>query len=183
MRLMAVQSSIELQTFPIPNRLAVPSPIRSEGSCATFVTASEGLEPKDDCEVEGSVDPGEVDQSPWLRGEPAPFVGAQFGQAGPANGSPPSHAPRGRERVRSGAGNPNSENKPDSHNRAITSVQTQHVADTPPTSSQPIQTTLGTDVLPPSDQTSRRTSVASSATACTATVRSALKVCRSPRTI
>ena len=102
-RATAAQAAIELQVFPQSNRTPLPSPIRSEGSCSTFFTASEGVESKDECEMD--FDPCELGQDPWPRDGPAPFVGANFGQVGRfANGTsvtPALHVPRGRERIRS----------------------------------------------------------------------------------
>jgi hypothetical protein len=94
---------IELQGLPQTYRTPLASPIRSEGSCSTFVTASEGVESKDECEMD--FDPCEVGQGPWTRDGPAPFVSTQVGQVGSlSNGksaSPVLRVPRGRDRVHS----------------------------------------------------------------------------------
>jgi hypothetical protein len=117
----AIQAAIELQAFPrLSNmdlfRTPLPSPIRSEGSASTFVTASEDVEPtKAEDEMESVFDLcGTLDQDPWSRDDgPAPFVDVQFGQRGRlANGISSTHVSthvsRGRERVRSCDRNHNS---------------------------------------------------------------------------
>jgi hypothetical protein len=155
-RATAAQAAIELQVFPKSNRTPLPSPIRSEGSCSTFFTASEEVESKDECEMD--FDPCELGQDPWPRDGPAPFVGANFGQVGIfANGTsvtPALHVPRGRHRVRSSDGDPKSAytNGTDAHKSSnSTSAHAHHVANLPSTSSrssQHIQAAIGSsDVI------------------------------------
>jgi hypothetical protein len=100
----ATQPAIELQYFPRTSNAdlfgtPLPSPIQSEGSSSTFVTASEDIEqPKTESgirETECVFERCEscIGHDPWRRSDgPAPFVDSQFGHRGRlSNGIPSTH--------------------------------------------------------------------------------------------